>query len=339
MRRILVTGAAGFIGAYVAAALARDGHVVVGCDNFNAYYDPRLKRDRVAALLRPAGVDCIAIELADEDATQRLLQAGRFDTVIHLAAQAGVRHSIDAPMDYVRSNLVAFVALMQACRSAGVPRILYASSSSVYGARSATPFAEDDRTDRPASLYAATKQANEAIAHAYAHLHGMAFTGLRFFTIYGPWGRPDMAYFSFAQRMRRGEAIRVFGRGELLRDFTYIDDAVEAVRRLVQRAAPQPPAGMAAADVFNVGHRRPVRVIDFIAALERATGCPALIEHAPMQAGDVPVTCADPRRLIEAIGEWPATPLETGLAQFARWLNTWDALPMRRAEAFSPNAR
>jgi UDP-glucuronate 4-epimerase len=208
--------------------------------------------------------------------------------------------------------------------------MVYASSSSVYGARTETPFAESDRTDRPVSIYAATKQAVEAIAHAYTSLHGMALTGLRFFTVYGPWGRPDMAYFSFAQRIRRGEPIDVFGRGELLRDFTFIADAVEAVRRLVARG---PQGGDA--EVFNVGHRQPVRVLDFVRSLERALGRDADIRFAPMQAGDVPVTCADPRRLDDAIGRWPWTSLDDGLASFAAWLERWDPLPPASARPAS----
>jgi len=229
-------------------------------------------------------------------------------------------------MAHVHANIVAFVALLEASRRHHVGHVLYASSSSVYGARTETPFAEDDRTDRPISVYAATKQSIEALAHAYAATHGLALTGLRFFTVYGPWGRPDMAYFSFAQRIRRGEPIDVFARGELLRDFTFIDDAVEAVRRLVRRGA-----SGEAAEVFNVGHRRPVRVFDFIASLERAVGRRAQIRFAPMQPGDVPVTCADPRRLEAAIGAWAWTSLDDGLAAFAHWLERWDPAALAKA--------
>ncbi len=330
MRLCLVTGAAGFIGAHVAARLARAGVRVVGCDEFNAYYDPRLKRDRVAALLTPLGVDCHAIDLADAAASSAFMRRhGPFDVVVHLAAQAGVRHSIKAPMDYVRSNVAAFVAVFQACAEEKVGHVVYASSSSVYGARTEAPFAESDRSGAPASLYAATKQAGEAIAHSYAAVHGLPVTGLRFFTVYGPWGRPDMAYFSFAQRMRRGQTIPVFARGELLRDFTYIDDAVDAVQRLLERGPPR-PEGVAPAEIFNVGSHRPVRVLDFIASLERAVGQPAVIEFQPMQAGDVPLTCADPERLLTAIGPWARTPLDQGLENFARWLESWDPLEATR---------
>ena len=330
MRLCLVTGAAGFIGAHVAARLARDGMRVVGCDEFNAYYDPRLKRDRVAALLAPLGIDCHAIDLSDAAATSDFMRRqGPFDVVVHLAAQAGVRHSIEAPMDYVRSNVAGFVAVLQASAGTKVGHVLYASSSSVYGARTEAPFSESDRTDAPASLYAATKQAGEAIAHSYAAVHALPVTGLRFFTVYGPWGRPDMAYFSFAQRMRRGQSIPVFAHGELQRDFTYIDDAVEAVRRLLERGPPRAEGG-APAEVYNVGSHRPVRVLDFIASLERAVGRPATIDFQPMQAGDVPLTCADPERLLAAIGPWAGTPLDRGLAEFARWLEAWDPLEESR---------
>ena len=325
MRLCLVTGAAGFIGAHVAARLARAGVHVVGCDEFNDYYDPTLKRDRVAALLAPLGVDCHAIDLSDAAATSDFLRRhGPFDAVVHLAAQAGVRHSIQAPMDYVRSNVAGFVAVLQACVETKVGHVVYASSSSVYGARTRRRSPKRDRTDAPASLYAATKQAGEAIAHSYASVHALPVTGLRFFTVYGPWGRPDMAYFSFARRMRRGEAIPVFARGELLRDFTYIDDAVDAVQRLLERGPPRPADGGVPAEIFNVGSHRPVRVLDFIASLERAVGRPAVIEFQPMQSGDVPLTCADPERLLAAIGPWAKTSLDQGLENFARWLDAWE---------------
>ena len=323
MARILVTGAAGFIGSHLAAAVEDEGHEVVGCDNFNGYYPPALKRDRVARLLGPRAIPCIEADLARPGTSARLLEShGRVDTIVHLAAQAGVRHSIQHPLAHVNANVLAFVDLLEASRGSGVGHVVYASSSSVYGARTTTPFAEADRTDQPISVYAATKQAGEALAHSYAAVHGMALTGLRFFTVYGPWGRPDMAYFSFAQRIRRGMPIEVFAEGELLRDFTYIDDAVEAVRRLVERGpAPANP------EVINVGHRQPVRVLDFVRTLEDALGRRAQIRFAPMQPGDVPVTCADPRRLDAAIGTWPWTPLAEGLARFARWLEAWDPLP------------
>jgi UDP-glucuronate 4-epimerase len=339
MQKVLVTGAAGFIGAHAAAALKRLGLEVVGCDSFNAYYPPALKHDRVRALLGPHGVPCHRLDLADVAATRDLLQRGGFDTVLHLAAQAGVRHSIEAPMDYVQANLVGFTALLQACHETGVEHFFYASSSSVYGSRTHTPFREDDRTDQPASLYAASKKANELIASSYASVHGLRSTALRFFTVYGPWGRPDMAYFSFARRLRCGEPITLFAGGTLWRDFTYIDDAVDAVVRLMQAHGLEAPAPLPApaspiavaeglphplAEVFNIGHHEPVQVLDFVRDLEAATGCTARVVMAPMQPGDVPMTCADPQRLLARIGPWPHTPLRDGLQRFADWLNQWE---------------
>lgn len=325
MAHYLVTGAAGFVGAHVAARLAQAGHRVTGVDSFNTYYDPRLKHDRVAALLTPLGVHCEALDLCDADATRGLFARGPFDAVIHLAAQAGVRHSIQAPADYIQSNLVGFGQVIEACRLAGVPHLLYASSSSVYGSRRDAPFRESDRVDRPASLYAATKIANELIAHTYASIHGLRSTGLRFFTVYGPWGRPDMAYFSFSRRIRAGLPITLFAQGQLLRDFTYIDDIVDAVLGLLHAPAPAQPA--AESDIYNLGHHVPVKVVDFVRTLEAALGLPAQIEFGPMQPGDVPVTCADDGRLRARIGDWACTPLDHGLGRFARWLEGWEPAP------------
>jgi UDP-glucuronate 4-epimerase len=321
-QHILVTGAAGFIGAHVAARLARTGRRVTGGDNFNAYYETRLKHDRVAALLAPLGVPCQVLDLCDGAATQALFAKGGFDAVIHLAAQAGVRHSIKAPADYIQSNLVGFANVIEASRAAEVPHLLYASSSSVYGSRTDAPFRETDRVDRPASLYAATKIANELIAHTYASIHGLRSTGLRFFTVYGPWGRPDMAYFSFSRRIRAGQPITLFAQGELLRDFTCIDDIVDAVVALLD--APAPAQRPSESEVYNLGHHVPVKVIDFVHTLEAALGRKAVIEHGPMQPGDVPVTCADDGRLRARIGDWACTPLGEGLNRFARWIEAWE---------------
>jgi UDP-glucuronate 4-epimerase len=262
------------------------------------------------------------LDLCDSAATQALLAEGGFDAVIHLAAQAGVRHSINAPADYIQSNLVGFANVIEACRAAGVPHLLYASSSSVYGSRADAPFRETDRVDRPASLYAATKIANELIAHTYASIHGLRSTGLRFFTVYGPWGRPDMAYFSFSRRIRSGQPITLFAQGELLRDFTCIDDIVDAVIGLLD--APAPPGRPTESEVYNLGHHVPVKVIDFVHTLEAALGRRAIIEYGPMQPGDVPVTCADDGRLRERIGDWACTPLDEGLNRFARWIEAWE---------------
>ena len=338
MSKILVTGAAGFIGAHAAAALARAGHQVVGCDSFNAYYTVALKHDRVAQLLAPLGVAVEQRDLSDTAATDRWFARQRFDVVLHLAAQAGVRHSLEAPLDYVQANLVAFAAVLEAARRHGVAHLLYASSSSVYGRRAEADvhsgFGEDDRTDRPASFYAATKQANEAMAHATAAVHRLPVTGLRFFTVYGPWGRPDMACWTFAEQIHRGEPLQLFGCGLLLRDFTYIDDVSNALTRLVARGPAPTAMGEAPIELFNIGHHQPVRVLEFVRCLEAALGRSARIELAPMQPGDVPNTCADPSRLIAAIGAWEATPLRSGLASFAAWWTEWQArTPARHPRA------
>ncbi len=326
MASILVTGAAGFIGAHTSAALARAGHRVVACDNFNDYYPVALKHDRVAALLTPLGVTVEPLELSDTEATRAFFERSGCDVVLNLAAQAGVRYSVQNPMAYVQSNLQGFGSVLEACRHSGVKHLLYASSSSVYGWRDEGAFSEDDRTDTPMSFYAATKKANEGMAYATAKVHGLPVTGLRFFTVYGPWGRPDMAYWSFSQAIRRGQPIKLFAEGRLLRDFTCVDDVVDALGRLIERGAPGPDAHGAPAELFNVGHRQPVQVVDFVRTLEDALGRKAVIEFAPMQTGDVPTTCADPSRLIAAIGPWSATPLDQGLPQFVRWLEKWDPI-------------
>jgi len=339
---VLVTGAAGFIGSHVAASLADAGWSVVGCDRSERTAADallaRLRHDRVGHFLVPRGVPFELVDLADGAEVAALFARHRFDRVIHLAAQAGVRYSAENPQAFVQSNLVAFGHVLEACRHAGVEHLVYASSSSVYGARDEVPFREDDRTDAPTSLYAATKRANELMAHAYAHLHGLPCTALRFFTVDGPWGRPDMAYFEFAQRIRRGEPITVYGRGELRRDFTYVADVVEGVRRI----AASPCAGLgrpAPHAVFNIGHHEPVEVREFVRLLEAALGREAIVRHAPVNRGDVPVTCADVTRLREQIGFAPTTSLADGLVSFARWLEAWDPLPARgAAELSSPSS-
>ncbi|MGF6272016.1 UDP-glucuronate 4-epimerase [Massilia sp. UYP11] len=323
-QRILVTGAAGFVGSFVATRLAAMGHQVVGCDNFNDYYDPRLKHDRVVALLAPAGVPCHTVELSDAAQVAALFERERPTLVVHLAAQAGVRYSLENPAAYVQSNLVAFGNILEACRHGKIDHLLYASSSSVYGANAKVPFSEDDQVDAPVSLYAATKKSNELMAHSYSHLFKLPATGLRFFTVYGPWGRPDMAYFSFAEKMARGATIPVFAEGLLTRDFTYIDDIVEGVVRLLFKPTPaDATASGAPHTVFNIGNHNPVRVLDFIQTLEGAMGIEARKEFLPMQPGDVPATHASIDKLKAWVDFAPTTPLATGLASFWAWYRDW----------------
>jgi UDP-glucuronate 4-epimerase len=319
---ILVTGAAGFVGSFVAARLADMGHRVVGCDNFNDYYDPQLKHDRVAALLAPRGIACQRLELSDGQQLAALFESVRPTHVVHLAAQAGVRYSLENPAAYIQSNLVGFANMLEACRRHRTAHMVYASSSSVYGANTKVPFAESDQTDAPVSLYAATKKSNELMAYSYSHLYELPLTGLRFFTVYGPWGRPDMAYFSFTRKIVNGEPIPVFAEGKLERDFTYIDDIVEGVVRLLFKPTPA-ASGRAAHAVFNIGNHQPVRVMDFITTLEQALGRKAVIDFQPMQPGDVPATYADTERLRDWVGFAPATPLAQGLAEFYRWYKDW----------------
>jgi UDP-glucuronate 4-epimerase len=320
--RILVTGAAGFVGSFVAARLAAMGHQVVGCDNFNDYYDPRLKQDRVAALLAPAGIACHTVELSDVAQVEALFAREQPTLVVHLAAQAGVRYSLENPAAYVQSNLVAFGNMLEACRQHAIEHLLYASSSSVYGANAKVPFSEDDQVDAPVSLYAATKKSNELMAHSYSHLFKLPATGLRFFTVYGPWGRPDMAYFSFAEKMMRGDTIPVFAEGLLTRDFTYIDDIVEGVVRLLFKPTPG-TATSAPHSVFNIGNHNPVRVLEFIETLESVMGMQARKEFLPMQPGDVPATHASIDKLKAWVDFAPTTSLATGLGQFWAWYREW----------------
>ena len=324
--KVLVTGAAGFVGSFVAARLGDLGFDVVGCDNFNDYYAPKLKTDRVAALLAPRGIVCETVEIADAAQVRDLFEQHRPSLVVHLAAQAGVRYSLQNPAAYVQSNLVGFSNVLEAChkqqQTTPVRHLVYASSSSVYGANVKVPFHEDDRTDQPVSLYAATKKANELMAYSFSHLYGLPTTGLRFFTVYGPWGRPDMAYFSFSQKMLAGEAIPVFAQGQLERDFTYIDDIVEGVVRLLVKP-PLVVAGAAPHVVFNIGNHQPVRVMDFIETLERVLGVKAKIDFLPMQPGDVPATYADITRLRDWVDFAPSTTLEQGLGRFAAWYRPW----------------
>lgn len=337
--KVLVTGAAGFIGMHVALRLLADGHHVLGLDNLNDYYDPALKQARLQELAASEAAHkgrwrFEVLDIAQEGAVADLMKRhGPIDRVVHLAAQAGVRYSITHPQAYAASNLSGFVQVLEACRQAGVAHLVYASSSSVYGGNRKMPFAETDPVDHPVSLYAATKKANELMAHTYSHLFGLPTTGLRFFTVYGPWGRPDMAPFLFARAILAGEPIDVFNQGDMKRDFTYIDDIVEGVVRCLMRAPePDPAAAQREPDasrshapwrVFNIGNSEPVALLDFIATLERALGRAAVQRLLPMQPGDVPATYAETRALADWIGFAPRTPLEEGVQRFAQWYQTW----------------
>jgi UDP-glucuronate 4-epimerase len=328
MPPVLVTGAAGFIGAAVARRFIDEGHEVVGLDNLNAYYDPKLKAARLARLAGPA-FRFEEADLADAGAITTLFDRHRFATVVHLAAQAGVRYSLENPGAYGASNLVGFLNILEACRIGGCRHLLYASSSSVYGMTTAMPFSVHGNVDHPVSLYAATKKANELMAHSYSHLYQLPVTGMRFFTVYGPWGRPDMAMFLFVKAMLEGRPIRVFNEGRMRRDFTYIDDIVEMVWRLAQHppepdaswdaASPDPATSRAPYRIYNLGHNQPAELGAVIAALERATGVTALRELLPMQPGDVPATYADIDDLVAAIGYRPQVGLEQGVTNFVRW--------------------
>jgi UDP-glucuronate 4-epimerase len=317
---ILVTGAAGFIGFHVARRLLAEGRSVVGLDNLNDYYDPALKAARLEVLTSESGFSFESIDLADRAAMAQLFAKHRFARVVHLAAQAGVRYSIDHPHAYADANLEGFVNVLEGCRHHGCGHLVYASSSSVYGANTKLPFSVDDKTDHPISLYAATKKANELIAHSYSHLYRLPVTGLRFFTIYGPWGRPDMAIFLFTKAILADAPIKLFNHGKMRRDFTYVDDVISAIMRLVD----QPPrdAGQAAgapAKVYNVGNNHPEDLTHVIAVLERELGRAAVREMLPMQPGDVPETFADVTELMRDTGFRPQTSIEDGLRAFIAW--------------------
>ena len=330
---ILVTGAAGFIGFHVAQRLLQMGRRVTGLDNVNDYYDPGLKEARLALLRNHPDFKFERLDLADRPAMQRLWAANKFPVVVHLAAQAGVRYSIEQPHVYASANLEGFLNVLEGCRHGACRHLLYASSSSVYGANSKVPFSVHDNVDHPVSLYAATKKANELMAHSYSHLYGLPTTGLRFFTVYGEWGRPDMAMFIFARAILEGRPIPLFNHGRMRRDFTFIDDAVEAVIRLIDRIpAPRPasasrdPATSAAPwRVHNIGNNRPVELLRVVALLEQELGRKAIIDLKPMQPGDVPETYADTDDLAAEIGFRPATSIEEGIHRFAKWYRDYHA--------------
>ncbi|HXG28426.1 MAG TPA: NAD-dependent epimerase [Nevskiales bacterium] len=329
MARILVTGAAGFIGYHLAERLLARGDEVVGLDNLNDYYDVRLKQARLQRLEGRPGFRFLKADLADRAAMEAAFAQGRFDAVLHMAAQAGVRYSLQHPHAYVQSNLVGFLNVLEGCRQQGVGHLVYASSSSVYGANTRLPYSVHDNVDHPISLYAASKKANELMAHTYAHLYRLPCTGLRFFTVYGPWGRPDMAYFKFTRAILAGEPIEVYNEGRMRRDFTYIDDIVEGVVRVLDRIPqpdpawsgerPDPGGSNAPYRLYNIGNHSPVELERFISILEDALGRKAIRKLLPMQPGDVPSTYADLADLELDTGFAPKTPIEEGLRRFTAW--------------------
>lgn len=329
----LVTGAAGFIGFHLARRLLEDGGRVVGVDNINDYYDPRLKEDRVAILEKYPDFTFVKADLADRAFVERLFAEKGFVRAAHLAAQAGVRHSLTHPHVYVESNLAAFVNILEGCRHNRVRHLVFASSASVYGANTNMPFSVHANVDHPVSLYAATKKANELMAHTYAHLYGLPVTGLRFFSAYGPWGRPDMALFLFTQAILEDRPIQVFNNGNMLRDFTYIDDIVEGVVRVLAKQPepnpdwsgdnPDPGTSYAPYRLYNIGNTNPVTLLEFIGLIEKALGKKAKREMMPIQPGDIQKTCADVKDLENAVGFAPKTSLEHGIKQFVEWYKSY----------------
>lgn len=333
--KILVTGAAGFIGYHVSRKLMARGDQVVGFDIVNSYYDPKLKERRLEMLgeasraTNAGGFEFVRADLADQPAVNAAFAAHKFDRVIHLAAQAGVRHSLTHPHDYVQSNIVGFTNIIEACRHNGVPHLTYASTSSVYGANTAMPFSEHNGVDHPLQFYAATKRANELMAHAYSNLFALPTTGLRFFTVYGPWGRPDMALFLFVRNILEGKPIQLFNNGNHTRDFTYVEDIAEGVIRASDQIAqpnpqwdsgnPDPATSSAPYRVFNIGNNSPVKLLDYVEAAEEALGKKAIREYLPLQPGDVPDTFADVSELVKAVGYKPATPVKEGVRRFVEW--------------------
>ena len=326
---VLITGAAGFIGFALARRLLERGRAVVGIDSVNNYYDPALKNARVASLSQFSNFTFHKIDLADRKSVETVFRDGAFGPVVHLAAQAGVRYSLENPYAYLDANLAGFLNVLEGCRHRKTGHLLFASSSSVYGANTHLPFSVHDNVDHPISLYAATKKANELMAHAYSHLYGLPATGLRFFTVYGPWGRPDMAMYIFAKAIDEGQPIRLFNQGHMRRDFTYIDDVVEAVERLIAKVpakgplarhgALDPATSAAPWRIYNIGNNRTIEVPRVVELLEKEFGRKAKIEFLPMQAGDVPETCADIDDLMRDVGFRPVTSIEDGVRNFVAW--------------------
>lgn len=327
--KVLVTGAAGFVGSHLALRLLERGDVVIGIDNHNDYYDPALKEARLARQAGHPNYIHLRIDLADRKAIEDAFRTYQPERVVNLAAQAGVRYSIENPLAYIDSNIVGFAHILEGCRHNGVEHLVYASSSSVYGANTTMPFSVHHNVDHPLSLYAASKKSNELMAHTYSHLYALPTTGLRFFTVYGPWGRPDMALFKFTKSILAGEKIQVFNYGKHRRDFTYIDDIVEGVIRVLDRPAPSNPtwsgkqpdpgSSMAPWRVYNIGNNSPVELMDYIGAIEKVLGKKAEMEMLPLQPGDVPDTCADVTDLVEQFSYQPKTPVERGVANFVEW--------------------
>jgi UDP-glucuronate 4-epimerase len=330
---VLVTGAAGFIGFHVAQRLLSSGRKVVGLDSVNDYYDPALKQARLDILKGQSKFTFVKSDLADREATKSLFAQYRFPVVIHLAAQAGVRYSLENPHAYTDANIEGFLNVLEGCRRHGCGHLLFASSSSVYGANTKLPFSVQDNVDHPISLYAASKKANELMAHAYSHLYRIPATGLRFFTVYGPWGRPDMAMFIFAKAILEGKPIRLFNHGNMRRDFTYVDDVVEAISRLIDQppqgnsawsgADPDPASSVAPWKIYNIGNNRPEELMHVVAVLEKEFGRTAVKEMLPMQPGDVPATYADIEDLAHDVGFKPSTTIEQGIARFAKWFREY----------------
>ncbi|MEZ7493074.1 NAD-dependent epimerase [Pseudoalteromonas distincta] len=331
--KYLVTGAAGFIGNFVAERLCNDGHEVIGLDNLNDYYDPALKHARLERIKHLTQFRFVKMDLADRDGIANLFKDEKFDRVIHLAAQAGVRYSIENPMAYIDSNLVGTATILEGCRHNKVQHLVYASSSSVYGMNEKMPFSTDDAVDHPVSLYAATKKSNELMAHSYSHLYDLPTTGLRFFTVYGPWGRPDMAPYLFTDAILNNREIKVFNNGKMKRDFTYIDDIVEGIIRIqdvVPKRDPEnsntsPESSKAPYRVFNIGNNEPIALMTFIESIEKAAGKIADKNYMPMQAGDVPATFADIDSLQKEVGFKPNTNIDYGMQQFVDWYKSYNS--------------